>query len=561
MFALTNLVRNEFFPKELPPCFTTSKVTDLLSLEELETLGKTDYNEKESSSITFSGYKAETARRKFSVPNYIYYIKLAKLLTDNSEKIFYIFEKANHVSLTAPIKKTPDDLSPYIKIAQTFHDSGVEIEKLYYENLYELHLDISSFFDSIYTHSIAWAVEGKHVAKDKQKDMTLLGNKLDCLVRKMNLNQTNGILIGNALSRIISEIILCTIDENIQRDLPNLQYRRYVDDYYIFTSNGFEIPNIISIVRKRLNEYGLSINENKIQISESPFIFGKPWIESVRQYIHLDPLIFLNHIIIEYKNYKDVSLLRYGLKVISLYEYSDKSWKIIESKILNLLASFPSLADVIIQILILNKKKISKRKLKRTLYSIIDNTINLSYDQELIWMTWYIKVFNIDISIEYSLKILNTENTFACIILLDYLKRDMNNTYKNSAIRRWREKIQSEMESLNDTIMRTKYWLLAYEGTRNKWFNGDREFKKVNTDSCFKFLLDKKVQFYLNDFEYEVSTKKKSPLYATREEVIEKFNELKNIICNQNLSEKDKVEAIQVIDFDKFEKILASNEY
>ena len=30
--------------------------------------------------------------------------------------------------------------------------------------------------------------------------------------------------------------------------------------------------------------------------------------------------------------------------------------------------------------------------------------------------------------------------------------------------------------------MRTKYWLLAYEGTRNKWFNGDREFKKVNKD-------------------------------------------------------------------------------
>ena len=96
--------------------------------------------------------------------------------------------------------------------------------------------------------------------------------------------------------------------------------------------------------------------------------------------------------------------------------------------------------------------------------------------------------------------------------------------------------------------------MLAYEGTRNKWFNGDREFKKVNTDSCFKFLLDKKVQFYLNDFEYDVSTKKKSPLYATREEVIEKFNELKNIICNQNLSEKDKVEVIYNLQFNEFPK-------
>lgn len=47
--------------------------------------------------------------------------------------------------------------------------------------------------------------------------MTLLGNQLDKLMRALNYDQTNGILVGNAVSRIISEIILCSVDEQISK--------------------------------------------------------------------------------------------------------------------------------------------------------------------------------------------------------------------------------------------------------------------------------------------------------------------------------------------------------
>ena len=559
MFVLKNLVSNEFFPKELPPCFTTNLIGDVLSDEELNKLGETKFRDKDSSPVIFSGYKSESSRRRFAIPNFINYVKLAKLISDNSDDIFNILKKTCDSSLSAPVNKEPNSDEPYHKAVQSFHDSGIEIEKLYYNNKYELYLDISSFFDNIYTHSIAWAVEGKNVAKANHS-LNLLGNKLDKLVRVMNRNQTNGILIGNALSRIISEIILCNIDGLIHKDLPNLKYKRFVDDYYIFTEKGYDIPNILSTIRKHLNTYELTINENKMQIIESPFVFGKPWIERIRENIHLDPLIFLNHIIIEYKKYKDVSLLRYGLKVISLYEYSKDSWRIMESKIFNLLATFPSLADIILKILIHNKKNINKILLKQTVYTIIDNVISLSFDQELIWMAWYTKVFMISISIEYVKKILKSNNSLASIILLDYIKNEKSEIYNNIDIVNCRKSMVGIMNS-KESIMESEFWLIAYEGTIDGWFDfNDSKFEIINSNTHFKTILDKGFRFYNSDYQYDLEEAKR-PMYITREEVVKKFNELKSIIINSKcLSDKQSDELLK-IEFEKFEKVIALNEY
>ncbi len=45
----------------------------------------------------------------------------------------------------------------------------------------------------------------------------MFGNQLDSALMLLNSSQTNGILVGNAVSRIISEIILCKIDNNIEK--------------------------------------------------------------------------------------------------------------------------------------------------------------------------------------------------------------------------------------------------------------------------------------------------------------------------------------------------------
>ena len=560
MLILKNLVSNEFFPKELPPCFSTNQIRDKISDEKMNELGKADFDKiKKSTPILFSGYKSESSRRRFAVPNIIGYIKLAKLISDNSEKIFSILEKSNKASLTAPIQKSPNLDEPYHKAVKSFRESEMEIEKLYYGNRYELYLDISSFFDSIYTHSIAWAVEGKSKAR-ADKENVLLGNQLDILVRAINRNQTNGILIGNALSRIISEIILCSVDEQIQKDLPEIEYRRYVDDYHFFTKDVVKIQNTLSVVRKHLGLFELNINENKIQTNESPFIYGKPWIESVREYIHLDPLVFLNHLIIEYKKYKDVTIFRYGLQIILLNKYTKENWIIMESKILNLLVSFPSLADIIIKILLQNKEYIHTRTLKAIIYNIIDRAVVLSLDQELIWMTWYIKVLKVDIKEEYVLKILNTYNTLATIIILDYIKEQKTKMFKGDKVKKWRRDAVEKMNLYKDEIMESEYWLLAYEGTRNKWFNiDDSQFKKVNCNNDFKFLLESGIGFYISDYTYSFEGNK-NQMYITKEEFITQFNELKKLIRKSENTEDVSTEILKQ-EFAKFETMIDSYGY
>ena len=66
MFDLKRLLQYEFFPAELPPCFNS----DDLAANAQHAIQATSMLSREySSPLIYSGYKSETARRKFAVPN------------------------------------------------------------------------------------------------------------------------------------------------------------------------------------------------------------------------------------------------------------------------------------------------------------------------------------------------------------------------------------------------------------------------------------------------------------------------------------------------------------
>lgn len=110
-------------------------------------------------------------------------------------------------------------------------------------------LDISKCFDSIYTHSISWAINSKEAVKEvlstrggpRVLDKTFSG-QFDRLMQQANYHETNGILIGPELSRIFAELILQEIDVELENKLKvehkvthrqNYEIFRYVDDYFL----------------------------------------------------------------------------------------------------------------------------------------------------------------------------------------------------------------------------------------------------------------------------------------------------------------------------------------
>ena len=70
-----------------------------------------------------------------------------------------------------------------------------------------LRLDITRCFESIYTHSISWAVVGKNETKKniaQRKGVENFAEKFDKAMQRLNFNETSGIIIGPEFSRIFA---------------------------------------------------------------------------------------------------------------------------------------------------------------------------------------------------------------------------------------------------------------------------------------------------------------------------------------------------------------------
>lgn len=143
-------------------------------------------------------------------------------------------------------------------------------------------IDVNKCFDSIYSHSLPWAVLGKSQTKfSLSESKHTFGGLFDTLMQNLNHNETNGIVIGPEFSRIFSEIILQAVDVELSKRLSedaNLTHKvdyevfRYVDDYFVFYNEESTQLKIIETLQAILKAYKLSINASKIKHYQKPII-------------------------------------------------------------------------------------------------------------------------------------------------------------------------------------------------------------------------------------------------------------------------------------------------
>ena len=157
-------------------------------------------------------------------------------------------------------------------------DRFQEFEKRYSKLL---RLDVSKCFDSIYTHSIAWAVYGKDNVKEtlraKQRRKSF-PEQFDYLMQRLNYNETNGIVVGPEFSRIFAEVILQTVDAQVEEKLlkqglvsgDDYEIRRYVDDYFVFTDDERAERVILDALGSQLSAFNLHLNTQKQEHLEMP---------------------------------------------------------------------------------------------------------------------------------------------------------------------------------------------------------------------------------------------------------------------------------------------------
>ena len=75
----------------------------------------------------------------------------------------------------------------------------------------------------------------------------MIGNKIDKIVQYANNGRTNGIPVGSAVSDLIAELILSSVDLKISKKLKDKDFiaTRFKDDYRILCNTADDAKEIL----------------------------------------------------------------------------------------------------------------------------------------------------------------------------------------------------------------------------------------------------------------------------------------------------------------------------
>src|SRR5690554_1475743 len=262
-----------------------------------------DFYEKYKNIITYyCSLSPFSIRKPFKVANFTFYndvlhkknedkdLHHSKIEQDDSEyenlKSFFTYRK-------------------YSNIHKFFESYQFHRSEKKYNNL--LKIDVTKCFDSIYTHTLPWALFNKNIIKTNiDPSLSTFGGEFDRLMQDLNANETNGIIIGPEFSRIFAELILQQIDINIyerlktndtngKRLIHKVDYEifRYVDDYFVFYNSEIDVERIKENFKLALKEFKMYLN------NEKSILYSKPIITEISIAKQRINDLFNNHLILK----------------------------------------------------------------------------------------------------------------------------------------------------------------------------------------------------------------------------------------------------------------------
>ena len=228
--------------------------------------------------LLYANKDGKLSWRPFQIINPLVYVALVHEITkqENWAKLQARFEKFSKNEkikcLSIPVQSENKQSDKAQQISNWWAQVEQQSILLSLEYDYVFDTDVADCYGSIYTHSIAWAVEGKKIAKANRNN-NLLGNFIDKSIQNAQNQQTNGIPQGSVLMDFIAEIILGYIDRILgvflkKQKITNYQILRYRDDYRIFFCNHNDGESILKILSEIMMPFGFKLNASKTKGSQ-----------------------------------------------------------------------------------------------------------------------------------------------------------------------------------------------------------------------------------------------------------------------------------------------------
>ena len=341
------LLAHGLFAERLPPIFTSVNFFDYCQLLAYQ------FTDSASTYINYDSIRDTNIPRQLGIPNPVAYQKLCRCLSDNWFNICNHFEKytinQTHKVSRIHIRKLANKPALFEMNYNNWKIDGSPEPDLMFGKRFLVKADISTFFPSIYTHSLVWALIGKSAAKlDRNKSSWY--NAIDHSVQNVKHGETHGLIIGPHASNLLSEIILTFIDYKLhEKKWPD--FIRHVDDYSCYVDSIEKGKEFILDLSEELNNFDLKLNERKTSIEELPLAAVELWVRQINT-IKIKPdnedmrfpevRAYLDNVIeIMHHNNDKSSILYYAMKVLSTQKMTKNAKEYCVKTLLHYAILFP----------------------------------------------------------------------------------------------------------------------------------------------------------------------------------------------------------------------------
>lgn len=508
MGVLDQLLSKGYFPKELPPAFTTGKFSRAVTQASFNPnncllVPNRDGNLTHAKNGTSQLCKHNIARlngtsRPLHIPHPSHFFYLCQELDNKWAEVDAQLRKST-LSISRPTSD-PNSIRAYIPSEPGSARPNRRIKDRAQGNTL-LIADIANFYGTTYTHSISWALHTKPVAKNHRNDLSYLGNALDKYVQNGQDGQTSGIPIGTDTSFIIAEIILSSIDKTLQEKHPGLVGFRFYDDYELVCDDEFSARQILADLETQVAEYELALNHRKTKIIRLPDEIDHLWLTDLRQFKlvpnnrnkHREHLIdFANLVFSLSKRYPNEPILRYALVLVKATpEFRPQAfWDIYQNFLLQIFRSEPQVSHLVAGELLKYKDKgvlIDKISLQKAIYSHISHYASTRATNEIAWALWMAILFEITINDEIAKKLVEIPDNVVAILSLDAQRKGLFTSILDTSL--WKSK-------LTKTNIYSEDWLLVYEAAAKGWLTIADGSNYIIDHPCFGKLNSDGVSFY-----------------------------------------------------------------
>ena len=285
------LIEHGYFPESyvLPPCFRVSQHPARARLFVRPTKKNFKLVQKETCNVRFP--KTDLTDRTFGIIDPDLHNDIAYHIARNWKVVVDCMipndSRVTCYSFPVPVDSKHPGRMGQLRSGRMIYEfiwmTEDDLASSAYRYTHLVRADIKSFYPSIYTHSLAWAIHGKRrIRKGNNRwDYRLLGNRLDRLFQYSNDQKTNGIPIGPVVSDIVAEIVAAAVDRTLTKSVlkKNLdcEMTRFKDDYRILVRGESDGHLVIKLLQAALKAFELELAENKTSIHELPEGLFRPW--------------------------------------------------------------------------------------------------------------------------------------------------------------------------------------------------------------------------------------------------------------------------------------------